>query len=131
VEWRPLLLLQNVPLISAWFPGGEGIFRMDVGASSGPAGNVIFHTPAVLNMNVDTSVMQVVETGNARMAVGPLDWFRLGSHCFDRPQVLYSLTTSGPLADGSIQGNIGVEFLKPFRLILDYRNARLSLQKVE
>jgi hypothetical protein len=32
----------------------------------------------------------------------------------------------GPLSDDSSQGNIGLGFLRPFRLILDYANERAA-----
>jgi hypothetical protein len=128
VDWQDLMMLQNVPVVSGRYPHGEGIFRMDVGAANGPAGNVIFHTPAVAEMKVDTSAMTVIdEVGTQQLAIGPIDWFEIGQHRFEKPVVLYSLARSGPLAEGNIEGNIGVEFLKPFRLVLDYRNARMSL----
>ncbi len=82
-------------------------------------------------MTIDTSSMQVVESGETKLAIGPIEWFELNGHRFDRSDVFYSLSTNGPLADDNIQGNIGVEFLKPFRLILDYRNARMSLMPLE
>ncbi len=129
--WEELTMLQNVPLIEGKFPRGEGIFRMDVGAASGPAGNLIFHTPTVERCHFDISAMQKVKSGESEFAVGPLDWFELGGHRFERPLVLYSISTTGPLAEPNIDGNMGVEFLKVFRLILDYRNARMALMPIE
>jgi predicted aspartyl protease len=131
LAWQKLRMLQNVPLVAGRFPQGDGLFRMDIGAADGAAGNVIFHSPAVRAMNVDTSAMEVVEAGNLQMALGPIPWFELGGHRFETPEVFYSLTKSGPLAEENIQGNIGVSFLKPFRLTLDYRNARMSLTPVK
>ena len=33
---------------------------------------------------------------------------------------------NGPLGDDYLEGNIGVDFLKPFRLVLDYQNRRVA-----
>jgi hypothetical protein len=43
-DWSPITFYQNIPLVPATFSQGEGMFRIDVGASSGPAGNVIFRS---------------------------------------------------------------------------------------
>lgn len=130
-SWNELTWLQNVPLMKATFPQGEGIFRMDVGAASGPAGNVIFHTSTVESMKIDTSAMHVAKSGESEFAVGSIEWFELAGHRFENPVVLYSLSKFGPLAERNIDGNLGVEFLKVFRLVLDYRNARMALSAIK
>jgi len=126
LPWRPITFYQNIPLIPARFPQGEGMFRIDVGAASGPAGNVIFHTPAVQRWQMSVADLPKVQAGEAELALGPIDWFELSGHRFEKPTVIYSLAKSGPLAEPGVDGNIGVEFLKPFRILLDYRHARMA-----
>jgi hypothetical protein len=127
-RWAPLIFNQFVPTVPASFPGGGGLFRIDVGASSGPAGNVIFHEPIVraLDLLKDRDVVDV-SAGAIRMAVGKVDWFELGGHRFVAPDAIFIRDPGGPLADPYVEGNIGVEFLKPFRILLDYRRERVAL----
>jgi hypothetical protein len=126
LPWHPIAFYQNIPLVPARFPQGEGMFRIDVGAASGPAGNVIFHTPAVKRWQMPTTALPKVQAGEAELAIGTIAWFELSGHRFESPTVIYSLAQSGPLAEPGVDGNIGVEFLKPFRIILDYRHARMA-----
>jgi hypothetical protein len=67
-----------------------------------------------------------VQAGEAELAIGAIDWFELSGHRFENPIIIYSLAKSGPLAEPGVDGNIGVEFLKPFRILLDYRRARMA-----
>jgi hypothetical protein len=128
LNWQPIVFYQNIPLIPAKFPQGEGMFRIDVGASSGAAGNVVFHSPLVDRLGManpdDTKGIE----GTTEYVLGKVDWFELSGHRFESPAVIFSLGKFGPLADPYIDGNIGVEFLKHFRIVLDYRNARMAFQ---
>lgn len=127
VAWQPLEFYQNIPLISARFPQGEGIFRIDVGAS----GNMIFHGPAVKRFAIPVDSLPKVTSGATELAIGKIEWFELGGKRFTEPDVIYALAKDGPLAEASIDGNIGVEFLRPFRIVLDYRGGRLGMMPVE
>lgn len=131
LPWHPITFYQNIPLVPARFPQGEGMFRIDVGAASGPAGNVIFHTPAVQRWQMPTTELPKVQAGEAELAIGTIAWFELSGYRFENPAVIYSLARSGPLAEPGVDGNIGVEFLKPFRILLDYRHARMAFVPVD
>ena len=58
--------------------------------------------------------------------MGSVDWFEFAGHRFDHPNVVFALSRQGPLADEYLEGNIGIDFLKPFRLVLDYQNRRVA-----
>jgi hypothetical protein len=80
-------------------------------------------------MKLDTSAttMTVVGAGGTQqLAVGPIDWFECGQHRFEKPVVMCSLASCDPFAGGNIEGNIGVEFLKPFGWS-STRETRMSL----
>jgi hypothetical protein len=98
--WQPLTFNQSLPVVSAAFEGDrKGLFRIDVGAS-GP--------------------------GPTEVALGKIAWFELAGHRFENPDVVFALDRQGPLGDEYVEGNIGVEFLRPFRMVLDYAKARVA-----
>lgn len=129
--WKPLTFFQNIPLTEASFPGGNGLFRIDVGAANGPAGNVIFHAPLVQRTKLldSATVTSRTTADEVPIIVGSLEWFELHGHRFERPQVIFSEAKSGPLADPMIDGNLGVDFLRPFRIVLDYQRGRLAFER--
>jgi hypothetical protein len=131
LPWQAIAFHQNIPLVPATFPQGHGLFRIDVGASSGEAGNVIFHSPAVNQYRLVSQHAPRATVGNVEYAPGTIAWFELMGHRFEQPRVIYSLARSGPFADPFVDGNIGVEFLKPFRIVLDYQHERLAFLPVE
>jgi hypothetical protein len=127
--WQRLVLNTAVPLIPAAFEGGhKGLFRIDVGASGKAFGNVVFHAPAVEEMHLlEHRKVTVTRLGPTRVATGTLAWFELAGHRFEDPEVVFALDSQGPLGDEYVEGNLGVEFLKPFRIVLDYQHERLAL----
>ena len=130
LPWQAITFHQNIPLVPATFPQGQGLFRIDVGASSGEAGNVIFHSPAVHQYRMVSDNAPRATTGNVEYAPGTIEWFELMGHRFENPRVIFALAKSGPLADPFVDGNLGVEFLKPFRIVLDYQHERLAFTRV-
>jgi hypothetical protein len=132
IPWRDLILHQRLPAVEARFEGErKGIFRLDLGAGGGGAGNVIFHAPAVRELGLagDRPVPRG-ELGGQEFAAGRIAWFELAGHRFENPEVLFFLGESGPVADAYTTGNIGARFLEPFRVILDYRRNRIALIEV-
>ncbi len=127
--WQPLLFNQKAPLVSARFEGNrKGLFRIDVGMS-GPdgVGNVVFHSPAVQQLrllrgrNVSTTML-----GASDAALGTIAWFELAGHRFKNPEVVFAIDKKGPFGDEYVEGNIGIEFLKPFGMVLDFANERVA-----
>src|SRR5262249_38935182 len=126
--WQKLSFNQWVPAVPATFEGGKGLFRIDVGASGGPYGNVVFHAPVVEELHLlrDRKVTEA-KVVSSRVALGKLGWFELAGHRFESPDVVFALDREGPLGDDYVEGNLGVEFLKPFRIVLDYQQERVAL----
>ena len=125
----PLTFNQSVPCVPATFEGRrKGLFRIDVGAS-GPngVGNVVFHAPAVQQFKLLRN-RQVTPgmIGTTKTARGKVAWFELAGHRFENPNVVFAIDRHGPLGDEYLEGNIGVDFLKPFRLVLDFPNKRAA-----
>lgn len=127
-RWEPLLLNSNHPCCQASFEGDRnGVFRLDTGA----AGTVSFHTPAVKQMNLlknrKTSLTMEGGVGGMKMArTGKLKWFELGGHRFEKPKVVFSTADEGPLADEYTLGNLGQDFIKPFRLVFAYPSNQIA-----
>ena len=128
-SWQSLILNQSVPVVSATFEGGrKGLFRIDAG-SSGPngVGNVIFHAPTVANLHLlKGRKLDRMKLGPSKVAMSQVAWFELAGHRFENPKVVFAIDKQGPLGDEYLEGNIGVDFLKPFRLVLDLPHARVA-----
>lgn len=127
-NWQDLVLHQNHPCTRATFEGErEGLFRLDTGAG----GTVTFHAPAVTALRLlegrDVERGQSGGVGGTASAPeGVLEWFELAGHRFERPRVGFSQAESGAFTDLYTAGNIGQGFLRPFRMVLDYRNDRIA-----
>lgn len=132
-HWQRLVIDQNLPCVEARFEGDHrGLFKLDTGAN----GTVSFHKPAVEHYKLleGRSVTQAMGGGVGGMAlmkVGTLEWFELAGHRFERPQVTFSLAEVGALTDRYTLGNIGQEFMEPFRLVLDYGRRRIAFLPAE
>jgi hypothetical protein len=127
-QWQHLTFNQWVPLVPASFEGGKGLFRLDVGASGGPFGNVVFHAPLVEELHLlKDRKTTATKIGPMRVALGKIGWFELSGHRFSDPDVVFALERQGPLGDEYVEGNLGVAFLRPFRIVLDYQQERLAL----
>jgi hypothetical protein len=128
-NWQALTFNQSVPLVAANFEGDrKGLFRIDLG-SSGPNGfgNVIFHAPAVDEFHLlDGRKVTRMPMGQTNFAMGTVAWFEIAGHRFDHPQVVFATERKGPFGDEYVEGNIGVDFLTPFRLVFDFQNARAA-----
>jgi Aspartyl protease len=128
-SWQPLILNQSVPVVAATFEGGhKGVFRIDVG-SSGPngVGNVIFHAPTVSDLHLlKGRKLDRMKLGPSKVAMSKIAWFELAGHRFDNPKVVFAIDRQGPLGDEYLEGNIGVDFLKPFHLVLDLPSERVA-----
>jgi hypothetical protein len=128
-SWQALRFNQSVPVIAGTFEGNrKGLFRIDMGAGGpGGFGNVVFHSPTVNDLHLlKKRKVTRMKMGQNDVAMGAVDWFEVAGHRFDHPNVVFALSRQGPFADEYLEGNIGVNFLKPFRLVLDYQNRRVA-----
>jgi hypothetical protein len=128
LRWLPLALPLRHPAVIAKAAGvPEGPFRLDLGAAGGPAGNVIFHGSTVEKFHLlDGREVKRVQAGKLHLGVGQIAWFELAGHRFEKPHVLFALDTDGVLGEPGTLGNIGVEFLRPFRIVFDYSRLRIA-----
>jgi hypothetical protein len=128
LRWLPLTLPMRHPAVTAKAAGvPEGPFRLDLGAAGGPAGNVIFHGSTVEKYHLlDGHKVARVQAGKLHLGVGEIAWFELAGHRFERPQVMFALDRDGVLGESGTLGNIGVEFLRPFRMVFDYSRSRIA-----
>jgi hypothetical protein len=128
MPWQPLHFNQWIPILPGSFPGGKGWFRIDLGASGGAGGNVLFHAPVVQRLGLlDDRQTTKAKIGSTRVAIGKIDWFELAGHRFEKPDAIFAIDANGPFGDQYLEGNLGVSFLKPFRIVLDYSRERIAL----
>lgn len=127
-RWQDLILDENTPCVVARFEGErEGLFHIDTGAN----GTLSFHAPAVRELDLlagrsVTAGKSGGVGGSADTRDGVLEWFELAGHRFEGRYVQFSLAEHGAFADRYTLGNIGQDFLAPFRMVLDYPNDRLA-----
>lgn len=127
-SWQPLGLARRTPYVTAEFGKSlSGPFRLDTGAMS----PVIFNEPAVrkyhLGEGQDLPTREVSGPGGeVALRVGKLPFFKLGRKTFDRPEAEFSHARVGVMADRFLVGNIGLPFLRPFKLVFDYGNSRIA-----
>jgi hypothetical protein len=126
-RWQKLVFDSDIPVVQAKFDGGEGFFRLDVGAT-GAAGNVVFHSPTVADLKLlQGRKVKDVQLAMKRASQGRIGWFELGEHRFGNPNVVFALDPQGPFGDEFTAGNVGVNFLRAFRIVLDYPHERVAL----
>lgn len=128
--WSALDLEDRIPAVRARFERGEGLFRLDTGAS----GTLTFHEPAVAKWKLlELDDLQPTSLGGVGGFVpaqrGTIEWFELGGHRHESVVVTLSTSGSGVHAQGRVDGNIGGELLRPFVLVLDYGTQRIAFQK--
>lgn len=126
-QWEELLVHSRHPCVRARFEGErEEWFKIDTGAG----GTVSFHAPAVQRL----SLLEGRETrssssggvgGRVATRSGEIEFFELGGHTFETPDVEFAVEAVGAFSDEFTTGNIGTEFLRPFRLYFDYPNRRV------
>ncbi len=128
--WRELTIRKNHPCVECRFEGDrKGLFRIDTGAD----GTVSFHADYVAQQNLlEGRETKVGGSGGVGGIItvqdGRLDWFEVGRHRFEKPMVRFVTGGNGVLSEKSLVGNVGVEFLKPFRLLFDYPGGRLGFE---
>jgi len=123
--WQELRLQHQLPVVRASFAENhQRWFRLDLGA----AVTVMFHTPTVRELDMrKNNPATPTKAGELEMVFGSLAWFELAGHRFEQSNVIFMANENGPGADPFSAGNIGLEFLKPFKLIFDYANLRVAM----
>jgi hypothetical protein len=125
-NWQELMIQHQTPVVRAAFEGNhQRWFRLDIGA----AVTVMFHTPTVRELDLlksrDGTPSRI---GQLDVVFGAMAWFELAGHRFNQPKVIFVTSENGPVADPHTAGNIGLDFLQPFKLIFDYANKRIAFE---
>ena len=127
--WQEVILYGRHPNVRARFEGDrDGVFKLDTGAARS---TVIFHAPAVQELGfLEGRELQAGSSagvgGAAAVKTGTIDYFELSGHRFEKPEVVFGLEARGAFEDPYTAGNIGGQFLRPFRLVLDYPRKRIA-----
>jgi dienelactone hydrolase len=130
--WQALILDDKIPCARASFEGSrEGLFKIDTGAN----GTVTFHAPAVEAFGLlngrKTETRHSGGVGGVREErVGKIEWFELAGHRFENPPVRFSLAREGAFSKPYVTGNLGGEFLAPFRIVLNYPQRQIAFVPV-
>jgi hypothetical protein len=103
-------------------------FRFDTGAD----GTVALHSPFVkkwrlLDGKTTTPAGAGGVGGISTARRGKIKWFELAGHRFQNPTVLFSTSATGAFAEPYLAGNIGHEFMMPFRIVIDFTGSRIAL----
>lgn len=126
--WTPFDFEGSVPSLFCEFEGArKGQFSLDTGSSS----TVDFFSPTVARYQLLKDRKTVGSRtggagGSAASQVGTIEYFTLGTKRFEKPRVVFQSTDKGAFASPYRDGNIGMGFMGKFRMILDYKNSRLS-----
>lgn len=92
-------------------------------------GNVIFHAPFVEKSDLlkGRESEPFDELPQNKLAIGQIAEFRLQGKVFEAELAAFATEDIAPFNDSSTQGNIGVAFLKHFKIVLDYQNRQIEL----
>jgi hypothetical protein len=87
------------------------------------------HAPAVERLKlIEGREVQHADLGGSKVAVGPASSFELAGHRFDSPTVILATgAENSPFRDAVTLGNIGVNFMEPFRIVFDYGRQRIAM----
>jgi len=109
----------------------EGLFTVDTGSSNG----LIIHEPFAQRTNVLTrstkSISSLIGFGTGGRIMGQVfrvDGLQLGSLNVEKPVARVPLNSRGYFALADVDGNIGGEILRRFRVIFDYTRMRMILE---
>lgn len=125
-QWLPLQLDGKHPIVEAAYEGKQtGMFRIDTGAQ----GTVTFggDIARALVKGRDTKPLMLGGVGGMIEArQGSLSSFTLAGHRFDAPEATFMTGEGNALANDFLAGNIGQDFLMPFKMVFDYGSDRIA-----
>ena len=129
--WQPLRFSSENPAVRGRVAGTpEAWYRLDTGAS----GFLTLHAPFVKKWKLlegrETTASSSTGLGGMVSArTGTVKWLEMGSHRFDNPTVVFSTATTGTFTDPYLAGNIGIDVLKSFTVVLDFAGSRAAFVK--
>lgn len=130
-QWQQMRFSTDNPTVLAKAAGTpESWYRLD----SGGAGFLTFHSPFVekhklLDGRETTESSSTGLDGTVAARKGTIEWFEMGPHRFDHPTVDFSAAKEGSFGDPYLAGNIGIEVLKNFTVVLDFAGSRVAFVK--
>ncbi len=128
-SWTTLRFNTGNPALEASLEGGhKGWFTFDTGAD----GSVVFKGPFVREWRLlagkETKTVGLGGVGGViRAKLGEIDYFELGGHRFNKPQVIFADADKGAFNEPYLAGNIGQEMMMPFKMVFDFHGSRLAL----
>lgn len=130
-HWQKLYQTARVSSIEAEFEGHKGIFKLDTGAAGD---TVAIHAPIVEKFKLlegrDTKETMAGGVGGmVKARKGMLKYFELGGHRMENVEATFATSNTGAFNSADTFGNIGGEFLKPFKIVFDYQNKRIAFVK--
>jgi len=126
--WHKIVFSDHIPgLRCTLSDGAEGFFTLDTGADT----TVTLNRPFVEKHNLlEGRDLKEVGLGGVGGTItcyyGPLEWFELAGHRFEKPNVLFAGADEGIFTDRVVAGIIGNGFLEHFVLLIDYPNQRIG-----
>ena len=132
VPWQELNLHGKTPHVRGRLEGGqEGLFILDTGAVGA---SIVFHSPTVERLGLleegDTGQARFRGAGGfSRYSPGETAWVEVGGHAYRDMAVRFSTDPSGAMADPYTLGNVGINILSDFRLLIDYPHHRIAMIK--
>lgn len=109
----------------------EGLFLVDTGLRG-----MVFNAPFHRQHGLAEKSLRIVKNtlgfgigGESRGMVGRVKSLSIGGITFNNPVVGFSLDRQGVLASGNFSGAIGVRFLHRFKIIFNYAENEMILEK--
>ena len=126
--WQRLRFSSDNPAVLARVAGTPpSWYRLDSGAS----GFLTLHAPFVEKWKLlegrETKEASSTGLGGTVTArAGTIKWFELGPRRFDNPTAVFSTATTGTFTDPYLAGNIGIDALKSFTVVMDFTGSRAA-----
>ncbi len=130
-DWQELFMNERRPHVRARFEGErEGVFLLDTGT----ANTVVFRAAAVKRLGLLESRQTTPSTrggagGVKSVRSGTIEWFELAGYRFEQPVVAFGLPDQGATSGCRSLGTIGLEFLAPFVVVLNYPDKKIGFVK--
>lgn len=115
-------------------PVGSGSIKGEFVLDMGSSGSLTLHSPFVTEHHLPGPNVKTIKGGGAGAGgettgqIGRVSEFKIGKFKLSNLLTLFSEDKAGALASSAIQGNIGEEVIRKFKLFLDYGHDRIILE---
>lgn len=130
LSWRHINFSGNTPALLCTFEGGrQDQFTLDTGSGA----TVDFTNYGVTKFKLldgrrTTKAIPGGAGGQAESLNGHIAYFTVGDHRYEIPEVGFQLATKGAFSTRYLAGNVGMGFLRDFRIVFDYPHGRMALE---